>query len=94
MNRYIPIEFYMKCIKQVFIFCCVIYSGFAYCQVDLTLRNAEELFQKNNLLILAEQYSISEVEASVIQAKIWELPILTGAKNATYSENWTYAGAG
>ncbi|ULT22760.1 hypothetical protein KUH03_26050 [Sphingobacterium sp. E70] len=40
----------------------------------MTLPECEEAFRKNNLSLLAQQYDISQAEADVIQAKIWELP--------------------
>lgn len=48
----------------------------------LTLPECEDLFRKNNLLLLAEQYNISASKASVIQARIWEQPYLSGEINA------------
>ena len=52
----------------------------AYGQSDtlrLTLKQADSLFLTRNLSLLAQKYSISENEANVIQAKIWDLPNVT-----------------
>jgi cobalt-zinc-cadmium efflux system outer membrane protein len=44
--------------------------------------DCEEAFQKNNLQLLAEQYNINMADADILQAKIWELPQLSGQFNA------------
>jgi Outer membrane protein len=52
----------------------------AYGQTDtlsLTLKQADSLFLTRNLSLLAQKYNISENEANVIQAKIWDLPNVT-----------------
>ena len=56
------------------------YASFA--DQKLTLSECEALFRKNNLLLLAEQYNITASKASVIQARIWEQPYLSGEINA------------
>lgn len=48
----------------------------------MSLLDCEEAFQKNNLQLLAEQYNISMADADILQAKIWELPQLSGQINA------------
>lgn len=53
-----------------------------FSQKQLTLKEAEELMQKNNLQLLANQYNLSASQAEVIQAKIWEHPYLSGEFNA------------
>ncbi|MGE8380030.1 MAG: TolC family protein, partial [Sphingobacterium sp.] len=53
----------------------------------MTLLECEEAFRKNNLSLLAQQYDISQAEADVIQAKIWELPQLEVAVNAYDPQN-------
>ncbi|PWJ60582.1 cobalt-zinc-cadmium efflux system outer membrane protein [Dyadobacter jejuensis] len=54
---------------------------------QLTLQESEEAFSRNNLLLLAEQYHIDAAKAAIIQAKIWELPYLSGELNAVNSQN-------
>lgn len=54
----------------------------ANAQKSLTLKDCELAFQKNNLLLLAEQYNIDVSNANVIQAKIWDQPYLSGELNA------------
>lgn len=55
-------------------------------QKVLSISEAEQQLQKNNLNILAEQYNISAAEAAVIQAKIWERPYFSGEINALNPE--------
>lgn len=50
-------------------------------QSPTTLAQCEQAFRKNNLLLLAEQYNIDAAKASVVQAKIWDLPIASGEFN-------------
>lgn len=50
-------------------------------QKPISINEAELQLQKNNLQLLAQQYSISASQAAVIQAKIWEQPYLSGEFN-------------
>jgi cobalt-zinc-cadmium efflux system outer membrane protein len=54
----------------------------ALAQQRRTLQECEEVFLQRNLLLLAEQYNIGMAKAAVIQAKIWELPYISGEFNA------------
>lgn len=58
-----------------------------FSQQNLSLKQCEEAFVKKNLLLLAEQYNIDMAKASVIQAKIWELPVASGEFNAINPQN-------
>jgi cobalt-zinc-cadmium efflux system outer membrane protein len=49
---------------------------------QMTLQKCEEAFVSKNLSLLAQQYDISQAEADVIQAKIWDLPKLHLYSNA------------
>jgi cobalt-zinc-cadmium efflux system outer membrane protein len=60
----------------------LLFSVNGFSQKQLTLTEAEEQLQKNNLQLLAEQYNITASQAAVIQAKIWEQPYLTVDINA------------
>ncbi|KMQ67220.1 transporter [Chryseobacterium sp. FH2] len=53
----------------------------------MSLSDCEEAFQKNNLQLLAEQYNINMADADILQAKIWELPQLSGQINAYNPED-------
>ncbi|KQR93914.1 transporter [Chryseobacterium sp. Leaf180] len=48
----------------------------------MSLADCELAFQENNLQLLAEQYSVSMADADILQAKIWELPQVSGYINA------------
>lgn len=54
-------------------------SNISFSQDTLVLNKdeAEAVFLKNNLSLLAESLSISKAEASLIQAKVWPNPTLT-----------------
>lgn len=51
-------------------------------QQQISLLECENAFQQNNLQLLAEQYSINMADADILQAKIWELPQMSGYINA------------
>ena len=53
-----------------------------FSQQKLSLEQCEVLFLRNNLLLLAEQYTISAQDAEIVQAKIWDLPEFTFETNA------------
>jgi len=57
-------------------------SSLVTAQQQMSLLDCEEAFQKNNLRLLAEQYSINMADADILQAKIWELPQASGYINA------------
>lgn len=59
-----------------------IFSVHCFGQKPLTISEAEVQLQKNNLLLLAQQYNITASQATVIQAKIWEQPYLSAEFNA------------
>ncbi|WP_346067768.1 TolC family protein [Sphingobacterium siyangense] len=54
---------------------------------QMTLQECEEAFVSKNLSLLAQQYDISQAEADVIQAKIWDLPQLQLSANAYDPQN-------
>ncbi|MCD2424761.1 TolC family protein [Niabella pedocola] len=43
-------------------------------QEKMTLEACEAMFMRSNLALLAQQYNISQADADIAQAKIWELP--------------------
>lgn len=59
-----------------------LFSINCFAQKQLTIDEAELQLQKNNLLLLAEQYNITASRASEIQAGIWDLPYFTADINA------------
>ncbi|WP_294311992.1 TolC family protein [uncultured Chryseobacterium sp.] len=60
----------------------IVISSFVAAQQKMSLLECEEAFQKNNLQLLAEQYNINMADADILQAKIWDLPQLSGQINA------------
>ncbi|WP_370899545.1 TolC family protein [Chryseobacterium gossypii] len=60
----------------------IMVSSLGTAQQQMSLLDCEEAFQKNNLQLLAGQYNISMADADILQAKIWELPQLSGQVNA------------
>ncbi|UOE37787.1 TolC family protein [Chryseobacterium oryzae] len=59
----------------------VVISSLFSAQQQMSLLECENAFQQNNLQLLAEQYSINMADADVLQAKIWELPQISGYIN-------------
>jgi cobalt-zinc-cadmium efflux system outer membrane protein len=53
-----------------------------HAQQKLTLADCEQYMRKNNFQLLAETYQLSSANAEVIQAKIWDLPVVSGELNA------------
>ncbi|WP_210150443.1 TolC family protein [Chryseobacterium scophthalmum] len=60
----------------------VMISSVISAQQQMSLLECENAFQQNNLQLLAEQYSINMADADILQAKIWELPQMSGYINA------------
>lgn len=65
----------------------IVISSFMTAQQKMSLQDCEKAFQENNLQLLAEQYNINMADADVLQAKIWELPQLSGQINAYNPED-------
>lgn len=65
----------------------IITSSMVAAQQQMSLSDCEEAFQKNSLQLLAEQYNINMADADILQAKIWELPQLSGQINAYNPED-------
>ncbi|RMZ58042.1 TolC family protein [Chryseobacterium nematophagum] len=65
----------------------IIISSWMVAQKQMSLSDCEEAFQRNNLQLLAEQYNINMADADILQAKIWELPQLSGQINAYNPED-------
>ena len=59
----------------------ILASGYGSAQtqpiLELNIDQAEQLFFKNNFLLLAKQYDINSAEAQVIQAKLYPNPELS-----------------
>lgn len=63
-------------------FLLLLFPAAFFSQQKLSLEQCEALFLRNNLLLLAEQYTISAQDAEIVQAKIWDLPEFTFETNA------------
>ena len=63
-------------------------------QVTLTIKQAEELFFKNNFLLLAQQYNISKTDAQIIQSKVYPNPEITADMVAYQAQNDLYFPSG
>ena len=63
-------------------------------QQQMSLLDCENAFQTNNLQLLAEQYNINRADADILQAKIWELPQMSGYVNAYNPEDRKFLDAG
>lgn len=63
-------------------------------QQQMSLLECENAFQQNNLQLLAEQYSINMADADILQAKIWELPQMSGYINGYNPEDKRFLDAG
>jgi cobalt-zinc-cadmium efflux system outer membrane protein len=74
----------MKMNKLVGLFLCV--SPLFYAQQVKSLQDCEDAFRNNNLQLLAQEYNISQADAEIIQAKIWNLPQFGFSTNAYYPE--------
>ncbi len=68
--------------KHNFLILLTLVSSAVLAQKPITLSEAQNQLQKNNLLLLAEEYNISISKAALIQSKIWEQPYISGEINA------------
>lgn len=59
-------------------------------QLNLTIKQAEELFFKNNFLLLAQQYNIDKADAAIIQSKLYPNPEITTDIIAYEAQNNVY----
>lgn len=69
-------------LKQFTIYLLLLAPILSFGQKNYSIQQCEELFRKNNLSVLAEQYNIDLAIANEIQAKIWDLPYISGEFNA------------
>lgn len=58
--------------------------------VTLTIKQAEELFFKNNFMLLAQQYNIDKASAAIIQSKVYPNPEVTADMIAYEGQNNNY----
>jgi cobalt-zinc-cadmium efflux system outer membrane protein len=84
----------MGCIRKFFAVCFAFIFCHCSAQKILTLKEAEELFQKNNLFLLAAHFEIDIAEARTIQARLWENPYVYTEVNAINPQGNKYFDAG
>ncbi|OWP77401.1 transporter [Flavobacterium oreochromis] len=65
-----------------------------YSQKALRLEDCELALKKNNLQLIAQQYNIDASKAQIIQAKIWQQPIVSGELNFYNPEKEKFFDAG
>lgn len=63
-------------------------------QVTLTIKQAEDLFFKNNFMLLAQQYDIDIASAAIIQSKVYPNPEITADVVAYQQQNNLYFPSG
>jgi len=66
-----------KCLIAAF-FC----SGIGLAQQNFTLQDCDNALRRNNLQLLAQQFNMTAAQAEIIQAKIWDQPVITADINA------------
>lgn len=76
----------MKLLRTL-IFFFIAFQGFAQKTTPLTLAQADSVFLKNNLLLLAEQYNLSAKDALILQARAYPNPLFTADVNAYDPDN-------
>ena len=69
-----------KCIVLLLLMCS--FQLFAQQEMNLSLKECESLFMKNNLDLLASKFNIDAAQAAIIQARTWENPNLSVGLNA------------
>ena len=72
----------------------MVISSVISAQQQMSLLECENAFQQNNLQLLAEQYSINMADADILQAKIWELPQMSGYINGYNPQDKRFLDAG
>ena len=76
----------------LFSFFLIIHSFFSSAQqlIPFTLLEAEEQFMSNNLSLLAEKYAIEKAEAEVLQARLFDNPVISFEQNIYNKNNRKY----
>lgn len=73
----------------LFLFLVCIMSSILHAQ-SLTLKDAEQLFLKQNLSLIAARYDIDMAQAQVLQAKLFENPVISLEQNVYNRLNGKY----
>jgi len=67
--------------RYLLLLICAFWAEPNFSQTALSLEQCENLFQKSNLSLLAQQYNVDASKAAVIQAKIWDRPYVSSELN-------------
>ena len=76
--------------KQIIFLFFILHIFTAGAQNVLSLQEAEQRFTSHNLLLIAEQYNIDAAEAQVIQARLFENPVVSLEQNIYNRLNGRY----
>ncbi|WP_088390035.1 TolC family protein [Flavobacterium davisii] len=82
---------FKKVLKGFFL--CLIVNPI-YSQKALNLKECEIALKKNNLQLIAQQYNLEASKAQIIQAKVWQQPIVSGELNFYNPEKGIFFDAG
>lgn len=81
MNRQITFLFLL-------IFSCSLWAQ--QTSLQLSLKDAEQIFLNNNLSLIAERYNVDMAQAQVVQAKLFDNPVITLEQNIYNRLNGKY----
>lgn len=63
-------------------------SGVPKDTLRLNIKEAEQIFLQNNLTLLAQHYHIESDKALILQAKLWDNPVLNTDQNVYVNKKW------
>ena len=72
------------------LFLSLLFSGAKASVVSLSLKESEQRFSEHNLEVIAERYNIDIAEAQVVQAKLFENPVVSLEQNVYNRLNRRY----
>ena len=72
------------------LFLSLLFSGARASVVSLSLKESEQRFSEHNLEVIAERYNIDIAEAQVVQAKLFENPVVSLEQNVYNRLNGHY----
>lgn len=77
-------------ILSLFTSVCISVYGQEITQQRVTLQEAEQCFMTNNLQLLAAHYEISKADAAIVQARLFENPVISFEQNVYNRLNGRY----
>ena len=72
------------------LFLSLLFSGAKASVVSISLKESEQRFSEHNLEVIAERYNIDIAEAQVVQAKLFENPVVSLEQNVYNRLNGRY----